>query len=207
MRKENEMLDRTIPFYNMILRCDNPLTSAPILHNNYRFQMYQKGDERRWAQLEYEIGDFNSVEEAEQYFLSTYCSKNPFDITERCVFAVNKKDEIVGSCIAWNDLKGDKFVASLHWLVVSPQYQGKGIGKALCQKVMQIYNTKNEFPVYIHTQPWSYKAIILYTRQGFKIQKTDSFSQYENQISFAMNILKEILPQDQYEELENNIGV
>ena len=201
------MLDRKIPFYNIILRCDNPLTTAPILRSDYRFRMYQNGDEQKWAQLEYEAGDFNSVNEAEQYFLSTYCSKNALDITERCVFAVDENNKIVGSCIAWRDLKGDEFVASLHWLIVSPQHQGKGIGKALCQKVIQIFNTKNEFPIYIHTQPWSYKAIILYVHQGFQIQKTDSFSHYENQFDFAMGALKKILPKNQYEELENNIDV
>ena len=54
------MLDRTIPFYNTILRCDRYLTTTPILHNGYEFRMYQDGDERKWAQLEYEIGDFVS---------------------------------------------------------------------------------------------------------------------------------------------------
>lgn len=201
------MLDRKIPFYNIILRCDNPLTTASILRGDYRFRMYQNGDEQKWAQLEYEVGDFNSVNEAEQYFLSTYCSKNDLDITERCVFAVDENNEIVGSCIAWRDLKDNEFVASLHWLIVSPQHQGKGIGKALCQKVIQIFNTKNELPIYIHTQPWSYKAIILYVHQGFRIQKTDSFSQYENQFDFAMDTLKKILPKNQYEELENCIDV
>lgn len=199
------MLDRTIPFYNTILRCDRYLTTTPILHNGYEFRMYENGDERKWAQLEYEIGDFDSVDEAEQYFISTYCLKKVLDITERCVFVVNEKNEIVGSCIAWKELRNDTLVASLHWLVVSPQYQGKGIGKALCQKVMQIFVVNDKFPVYIHTQPWSYKAIILYVRQGFKIQKTDSFSQYENQFNFAMNTLKKILPENQYEELTYNI--
>lgn len=61
------MLDRTIPFYNIILRCDCYLTTTPVLHNGYEFRMYQDGDERKWAQLEYEIGDFDSVDEAEQY--------------------------------------------------------------------------------------------------------------------------------------------
>lgn len=200
------MLDRTIPFYNTILRCDRYLSAAPVLHNGYQFRMYQNGDERKWAQLEYEIGDFDSVEEAEQYFISTYCSNKTLDITKRCVFAVNEKNEIVGSCIAWKDLRNDTLVASLHWLVVSTQHQGKGIGKALCQKAMQIFLENDEFPVYIHTQPWSYKAIILYVRQGFKIQKTDTFSQYENQFDFAMNTLKKILPEDQYNILVTDIS-
>ncbi len=199
------MLDRTIPFYNTILRCDRYLNAEPALQNDYEFRMYQSGDEQKWAQLEYEIGDFDSAEEAEQYFISTYCSNKTLDVAKRCVFAVNEKNEIVGSCIAWKDLRGDELVASLHWLVVSTQHQGKGIGKALCQKVMQIFLEKDEFPVYIHTQPWSYKAILLYIRQGFKIQKTDTFSQYENQFDLAMNTLKKVLPENHYEELMYNI--
>lgn len=199
------MLDRTIPFYNTILRCDHYSAATPILQDGYAFRMYQSGDEQSWAQLEYEIGDFDSIEEAERYFISTYCSENALDITKRCVFVVNDKNEIVGSCIAWKDAKNGSLVSSLHWLVVSPQYQGKGLGKALCQKVLCIFSENDEFPVYIHTQPWSYKAIILYIRQGFRIQKTDTFSKYENQFALAMATLEKVLPENQYEELARNI--
>ena len=97
------MLDRTIPFYNTILRCDRYLNAEPALQNGYEFRMYQSGDEQKWAQLEYEIGDFDSVEE------------------------------------------------------------------------------------------------------GFKLQTTDTFSQYENQFDLAMNTLKKVLPENQYEELMSNI--
>ncbi len=97
------------------------------------------------------------------------------------------------------------YIGSLHWLIVSPEYQGTGIGKALCRKVMQIFSENQENTIYIHTQPWSYKAIILYIHQGFKIQKSDSFSHYENQFDLAMNTLKEILPKEQYEEILNHI--
>lgn len=199
------MLDRTIPFYNFILRCDNPKVIPPVLPQGYQFRMYQNGDEDAWAQLEFEIGDFNMFSDAKQYFISTYCSGNLLDISERCVFVVNPKNEIVGSCIAWQDLKNDVYVASLHWLIVLPEYQGMGIGKALCQRVMQIFSENQENTIYIHTQPWSYKAIILYIRQGFQIQKSDSFSQYENQFDLAMNALKEVLSQEQYDEVLNHI--
>ncbi len=43
---------------------------------------------------------------------------------------VNPENEIVGFFIAWQDLKNDISVASLHWLIVSPKYQGMGLGKA-----------------------------------------------------------------------------
>ncbi len=199
------MLDRTIPFYNVILRCDNLDASPPTLPEGYSFKMYQNGDEDSWAQLELEIGDFDTFNDAKQYFISTYCRSAFLDISKRCVFALNPENEIVGACIAWQDLKDDIYVASLHWLIVSPEYQKMGIGKALCRKVMQIFSENREPVIYIHTQPWSYKAIVLYVHQGFKIQKSDSFSHYENQFDLAMNTLKEVLPVELYGELLNYV--
>lgn len=66
---------------------------------------------------------------------------------------------------------------------------------------MKIFEKLGEFPVYIHTQPWSYVAVFLYVRMGFWIQKEDTFSHYENQYTQAMDVLKKILSKEQYEEL------
>jgi len=99
-----------------------------------------------------------------------------------------RKRRIVGSCIAGNDLRYSDEVASLHWLVVSPKFQLKGIGKALCKKVMQIFSKNNKTPIYIHTQPWSYKAIMLYIDQDFVLQKTDSTKthiQWKNNVTLT----------------------
>jgi len=194
------MIDRSIPYYNLILRCDKIHTHSASLPGNYHFKMYDDGDEKHWAELECEIGDFSSVEEAETYFRRNYC-KQIDELKKRCVFVVDDKGNVVGSCIAWHDLKDKATVASLHWLVVSPKHQGKHIGLALCQKVMEIFKKSGEFPVYIHTQPWSYKAIFLYTKLGFKIQKTDTFSHYENQYIQALKTLKNILTDSQVNQL------
>lgn len=197
------MLDRSIPFYNVILKCGGYVDSEIVLPEGYYFRNYQAGDEKAWAKLEYEIGDFESLDMAEEYFVSQYC-QNASDISKRCVFVLNEYDKIVGSCIAWRDKKGTKIVASLHWLIVLPGQQGKKLGKALCQKVMGMFHEMNEFPVYIHTQPWSHVAILLYVRQGFKLQMTDTFSHYENQYTQAMDTLKNIVTDQQYEELVSN---
>lgn len=106
--------------------------------------------------------------------------------------------------MAWKDIRGAETVASLHWLVISPEHQGKKLGKALCKRIMKVFYEKNEFPVYIHTQPWSYIAILLYIRQGFKLQMTDTFSNYKNQYLQAVNVLKTVLTDTQYDEIIAN---
>ena len=52
--------------------------------------------------------------------------------------------------------------------------------------------------MYIHTQPWSWKAIFLYLSVGFKLQMTDTFSHYTNEYPQAMDILKGIVDEKQF---------
>jgi len=57
---------------------------------------------------------------------------------------------------------------------------------------MNIFEAQDKFPVYIHTQPWSWKAIFLYLSLGFKLQKHDTFSHYENEYHQAMAEIKRL---------------
>lgn len=194
------MLDRTIPYYNIICKCDRYCPVDAPLPLGLRIRTWQPGDEKAWARLAYAIGDFPSPEEAETYFVSHYL-KQPKEAEKRCFFVVTEGNEVIASCIAWRDRKGAQTVASLHWLVVAPEQQGKKIGKALCRHVLEAYNDWGEFPVYLHTQPWSYVALLLYLRQGFQVQKTDTFAQYENQYTQAIDTLQSLLPPAQWQEL------
>ena len=55
------MLDRTIPFYNTILRCDHYDCQKPVLPEGFSIVSYKPGYEKAWAELEYAIGDFDSL--------------------------------------------------------------------------------------------------------------------------------------------------
>ena len=194
------MLDRTIPFYNTILRCDNYLCKDAVLPKGFSIVPYESGYEKAWAELEYSIGDFNSLEDAENYFVETYLQKR--ELQSNILFLLNSDNAVIGSCIAWQDKRGDDFVSSLHWLVVDEKYHGMGLGRALCNATMNIFKEQENLPVYIHTQPWSWKAIFLYLSIGFKLQKTDTFSHYENEYYKAMTALKQVVTSEQFELLQ-----
>lgn len=193
------MLDRTIPFCNTIMKCSDYSPRPVELPDGFSIVPYQNGYEKEWAKLEYAIGDFDSLEAAEKYFIETYLQN--FKLCPNILFILNRGHGIVGSCIAWQDMQGENSVSSLHWLVVQEQYQGIGLGKALSTAVMNIYAERKALPVYIHTQPWSWKAILLYRSLGFRLQKTDTFSHYENEYGKAMTELRKIVSEDQYELL------
>lgn len=192
-------MDRTIPFYNTILRCDEYRPQQIQLPDGYTIVPYEKGLEADWARLECSIGDFSNVEEAIQYFMGKYPNREHDD---DILFLLNGSGQAVGSCMAWTDVRQGGFVNSLHWLVVDEQYQGNGLGRALCYETMNRFYLRDQKPVYIHTQPWSWKAILLYISLGFRLQKTDTFCAYANQYKDAMKTLENVLSASQYHLLE-----
>ena len=192
------MLDRTIPFYNTILRCDEYREREVILPEGFRIVTWQPDLERHWARMEAAIGDFADEEEAADYFRRTYLDADrPNDL----FFVLNEAGQAVGTCLAWTDERQGEAVNSLHWLVVEEAYQRRGLGRALCTAVMNRFHTLNAAPIYIHTQPWSYKAILLYHDLGFRLLKTDSFAAYTNQYEDAVKTLSKLLTDEQMERL------
>ena len=71
---EGVMLDRTIPFYNTIMKCSDFRHRSVELPDDFSIVSYQDGYEKEWAKLEYAIGDFDSVTDAEQYFVNGRCN-------------------------------------------------------------------------------------------------------------------------------------
>ena len=193
------MLDRTIPFYNTIMKCSDYSLRNTELPDGFSIVSYQHGYEKEWAKLEYAVGDFDSLDSAEKYFVESYLQNS--ELFLNILFLLNEEHEVVGSCIAWQDKQSENSVSSLHWLVVREEYQGMGLGRALGTAVMNIYAERGDLPVYIHTQPWSWKAIFLYVSLGFRLQKTDTFSHYRNEYEKAMAELRRIVSKEQYELL------
>lgn len=196
------MLDRSIPYYNIIMKKNEPTTFAvPALPAQFELHSYKPGVEQQWAELEHEIGDFPSVQAASAYFSQTYLSR-PDLLARRGIFVSDKKSGcLVGAGIAWFDDQNGAPVSLLHWLITKEAYQGRGIGSALIAAALSIYEKENAFPVYLHTQPWSHQAIRLYHKFGFRLMKQESFAGYENQYALAVPVLARYIEPECMQEL------
>ncbi len=195
------MIDRTIPFYNIIMRCDRVLPMEIKLPEGYSIRTYRPGDEQAWAAVMCAAGEQTSPEEALATFTQRYLAYAA--LTDRIFFAVDAQGHIVGSAIAWQDDPRSPGLRALHWVAVDPAHQSKGLGRALCQTCLRLFRREdNAAPVYLHTQPWSWKAILLYISLGFKLQPRDTFYSYENQYAQAMQTLKAIVSEEQYARME-----
>ena len=153
-----------------------------------------------WAWLEHMIQDFDTFEEAYQYFRDTYLGDMEA-LKQRFICVVNAMDEFAGCVIAWREKIGDAAIPAVHWLVVSPKEQGRGIGRALMQKLLERFAELDGFPVYLHSQPCSYVAIGLYSSLGFRALKSGSVMGYENQFREAAEALKPLMPPEKFRKL------
>lgn len=194
------MLDRSIPFCDIIMRCSRILPMEVKLPSGYLIRAYQPGDENAWAALHVSTGDFATADEAKAYFMDKCAS----DLS-RALFAVSPKGDVVGTVTAWTDERAGEAVRSLHWLAVAEEHQRQGVGRALTQTALKLMRRENNAaPVYLHTQPWSWKAVLLYVKLGFKLQRKDTFAAYKNEYAQAMAALRPLLDDDQYTLLESN---
>ena len=197
------MLDKTIPFYHVIMRCDRVLPMEIKLPQGYRIRTYQPGDEEAWATLECSNGEFPTTDEAKAWFIPRYLT-DPQMARERVFFAVSPEGEVVGTAIAWEHDPRGMGVRALHWVAVREDHQRKGLGRALCQTCLRLFRREdNSLPVWLHTQPWSWKAILLYISLGFKLQPKDTFYTYENQYAPAMETLATLVTPEQYKKIES----
>jgi len=193
------MLDQSIPYYNIIMKCPKNIEVHSVsLPAGYSLRFFEPGDEESWAAIEASVGEFASQGEALAYFYEHYMSQKD-ELAQRCLFAVDPHGMPVGTCTAWRDPKGGQTVNSLHWLAVCPQYQGRGLGKALVSKVMDVYRGMDgPAPVYLHTQTWSHRAVGLYLKSGFRALKSEAFSYYKNDYEQASAVLSCVMQADLY---------
>ena len=185
-------LDRSLPHIGVIMEKDDtrdyPKAELPP---GYRFSKYKPGFEKQWADLQYEVEETDTLEEAELVFKSEFLDGKSMDwinreknhsetseieaalfytqMCERMVFIVDDGDTVFGTGCVWGGKMFGEELPRLHGVAVSPEHQGKGIAKALVSKLLDIYNELGYSGyIYLTSQTWSYKAINIYMKFGFK---------------------------------------
>lgn len=114
-----------------------------------------------------------------------------------CLFACDEKDRPVGTCFAW---KAYGAITTIHWFKVLKPLEGKGIGRGLFSYVMQ-HISPDGYPVYLHTQPGSYRALKLYTDFGFHLLQGEVGGPRPNDLAECLPVLKRCMPAQAYDRL------
>lgn len=162
------MLDFSVPYQDIVMIHAGGPTPPPALPEGYAFRMYEAGDERHWARIETSVREFDQEAQALRYFEKTYLPHAQV-LPQRLVFVVDPAGRPVGNSSAWFETIDGQACAKVHWVAVQPDQQGRGLGKAVVLKTLELMGTLDPGkPILLHTQTWSHMAVRIYLRAGFR---------------------------------------
>lgn len=194
------MIDKSVEDMVLALvKTDTKNYPKYTLPEGYKFAFYKKGDEYKWAELEVELGQFDTIEKGVEAFEKDFLIGQNLKPEDRTIFVVDPDGNYVATLSLWDGKFLDGHYQKLHWMAVSDRCAGKGIAKALMTRLLDLYNELGykDF-IFLYTGTWYYSAINIYQKFGFKfyegersvvVSATDeNFKEYNEK---AINIVKE----------------
>lgn len=188
------MLDKTIPYYNMILkRYKGTWVPDCELGEGYRYNTYTPGDESLWADIMVMVGEFDHQEDALAYFNNEY-RQHQDDLKDRMLFLETADGQKIGTLTIWWRHTGERSDPTFEWVALNPNYQGNGLGRCLITEGMhRMLQLEGDQDFYLHTQTWSYKALNIYMGVGYVLSEDETFYDYTNDYHAAMAVIKDLI--------------
>ena len=211
------MLDKSIEFKSVIMRIEHDkikVLDDAKLPDGFSFRFFESSsDVKHWGNIEASVLEFDSESDACDFFEVSYLP-NLHELQRRCIFITNSNGTPIATASAWYADSELGYQASLHWVAVRPEYQGKGLGRSITQKAINVFcSLEPGKPVWLHTQTWSHPAIKLYHSLGFNILKNELLANmntrdgvpkiYNNDFAEAMQILGKVMDSNYVELLYN----
>ncbi|AFY95241.1 GNAT family N-acetyltransferase [Chamaesiphon minutus] len=193
------MKEAEIPDKNIFMMCSalnqNALTELPA---SYSIRNCRTDELNIWKMMPFD--DLDLAKEYEQfmsdYFNTTYADKEQLFFA-KTLFVCDRQDKPIATCLSWKAY--DEF-STIQWFKVLKEYEGQGIGRALLSIVMQEI-ALHDYPVYLHTQPSSFRAIKLYSDFGFSLLSGDNFGIRNNDLDECLPILEKFMPTEYFQKL------
>src|SRR6266404_4409495 len=95
----------------------------------YSFRAYRQGDEEHWLRIQLAADRFNTI--TPTWFDQEFgADRGP--LANRQFYVLNPQGTPIGTGTAWlSDDLPVPWPGRVHWLAIVPEYQGRGLGKAL----------------------------------------------------------------------------
>ena len=178
--------------YNLFMRCGQIRAEAcRALPEGYHFRLCRREELETWNHL---VVEPPYVESVAAYYETVY-AKREAEFFRRCLFVCDSRDVPVASCFIW---RAYETVNAVSWFRVLPEYEGRGLGRALLTEVLR----RTPCPVYLHTQPTSVCAIKLYSDFGFELLTDPVIGSRKNHLAESLPYLKRLMPEADYARLQ-----
>lgn len=193
------MKEENIPDLNIFMMCDELNKEAlSDIPNGFHIRYCRKDELDIWKEFPFDNdSDKNEYKEYMTNYFNDVYAPNEELFYKSCLFLCDTNDKPIATCFAW---KSYDSVYTIHWLKVLKGYEGMGLGRAILSEVMR--NIPNEeYPVYLHTQPGSFRAIKLYSDFGFNILVDDYIGNRKNDYDESLFYLKYFMGIDKFSKL------
>lgn len=193
-----------IPDLNLFMACESlnryALSELPA---DYHIRLCKKSEFDIWASFPFDNRDeaLEYRQYMKEYFTNVYGNRKEL-FYNSCLFVCDKNDAPIATCLLWKSYDEFNFI---HWFKVLKDYEGLGIGRALLSFIMRDLK-EEDFPIYLHTQPSSFKAIKLYSDFGFKILTNKKIGNTKNDYKECLSILKRCMPSTYFEQLDYSVA-
>lgn len=192
--------EKDIPDLNIFMMCEelniNALSSIP---KGYHIRTCKPKELKIWLGFPFdkEEDKKNNYEYMNSYFNNVYGS-NLEEFYNKCLFVCEDvTDKPIATCFVW---KAYNTINTIHWFKTLKEYEGKGLGRALLSYIMNTLK-EEDYPIFLHTQPSSFRAIGLYSDFGFKIVTNPTIGYRKNEYEASLPILKQFMKTESYEKL------
>ncbi len=156
-----------VPYFHLTMALDD-LAAVPALSlpPGYATRAYAPGDERHWARIEHEAGEFPDDAKALEHFAKEFGGHED-EMTERCLFLCAPDGSPIGTTTAWYGEHGGATIGRLHWVAIVPAHQGRGLAKPLVAVALARMRRWHSH-AYLTTQTTSWIAVKVYLDFGFR---------------------------------------
>ena len=191
------MTEEQIPDLNLFMMCgDVNIEAFSELPEGFCFDRCRRDELEIWKAMPFDRPDAAAIGYMTDYFGKVYADREE-EFFRRCLFVRNAQGEPVATCFLW---RAYGRITTLHWLKVKKGYEDRGIGRALLTRVLR-EKREDGLPVFLHTQPSSFRAIKLYTDFGFSLLTDRRIGPRENHLAQCLPILREFMPEEAFAAL------
>lgn len=195
------MTEAEIPDYNIFMMCPalNP-AALSRLPSGYQIRTCRPNELELWKAFPFDAEvtppEYQSF--MDEFVQGTY-GHDMETFFQNTLFACTSDDMPVATCSHWKAY--GKFHA-IHWLKTRKDHEGKGLGRALLSAIMLRFRSE-DYPIYIHTQPGSFRAIKLYADFGFKLLAGHAMlGTRTNDLEQSLPILQGFIPAAAFNNIE-----
>jgi len=197
------VMSGAIPSKDLFMMCPVLNTSAlRELPQGFHFRMCRRDELEVWKEM---LLDFPHTPEVHDeymqvmtnYYNEVYAHKSDL-FFQKCLLVCNENDTPVGRGFIW---KAYDKINTIHWYKVVKEYENQGIGRAILTAIMKDLHDE-DYPVFLHTHPSSFRAIKLYSDFGFCLISNPVVGCRNNDLEDCLLILEKFMPKSDFLKLK-----